>query len=141
MEIRKTYNIHSREDAVRQVLTDLHQYGRLHPLIKQVEKIDQLTSENPTFKITERPYNWAPIIIQYSATLNLIGDEFEYEITGIPLTKAWIRYSLREIGINETEVNFHLKILGKLPAKKILQGKMVAAQNQLMEAMQKEFST
>jgi len=46
---------------------------------------------------------------------------------------------LTEIGSNETQGLFNLKIDGMLPGKKILQGKMVATQDQLMEAMKKEF--
>ncbi len=139
MKLNKTYHLPANSNEIRQILTDLPHYGRLHPLIRNVEMIPASDSENPSYKIIEQPYSWIPINIQYYATLKFWGDEFEYEITGIPLMTAWIRYVLTEIGPKETEVSFHLKIIGMPLGKNILQSKMVAAQNQLMEAMRVAF--
>lgn len=138
MQFKKSYHLSASIDTVKQALIDLHQYGQLHPLINGVEKIHSPIQEITNYKITEQPFSWLPINIQYFAAVKFSEREVSYEITGIPLTQAWIAYDLKELKTTEVEISFNLKIAGFLPGKKILQYKMVKAQDELMEAMEKK---
>lgn len=60
MQFQKKYKLTAAIQAVQHALTDLHRYGRLHPLINGVEKLDTAINEWTDYKITERPFNWLP---------------------------------------------------------------------------------
>lgn len=138
MQIQKHYRIAGTISDVQHFLIDLHQYGRIHPLINGIEKIDSSTSEIANYKITERPFNWLPINIQYFASVKSNENAVDYEITGIPFTQGWIHYDLTSLKDEIVEISFNLKITGNWPGKKLLKQKMVKAQDHLMEAIKKE---
>lgn len=97
MQLKKTYKITAPINDIQKSLTDIHEYGRLHPLINGVEKTHSPIHEVTNYKITEQPFSWLPINIQYFAAVKSTERKIDYEITGIPLAKAWIHYDLKEL--------------------------------------------
>ncbi len=69
MEKWKTYLIEGNPDKIGEILHDLEYYGKLHPLIQRVERVDT-SEERIQYRITERPFRWMPIIIQYLVFVN-----------------------------------------------------------------------
>ena len=138
METQLTYLISAPLSTVKSTLGDMKKYGALHPLIKSVTNTEGDAKQLHNFRIKEKPFTWLPITIFYEAELMTTNDTIEYHITGIPLTKAYLHYDFNKISETETEVIFNLKIKSKLPGKKILQYKMIKAQNQLIEAIRQQ---
>ncbi len=138
MQLQKKYKLTVSIEDIQNILTDIHQYGKLHPLINGVEKTHSPIQGISNYKIREQPFSWLPINIKYFASVKSSENKVDYEITGLPFTKAWIHYDLLDLGHQKVEISFNLKIAGYLPGKKILQYKMVKAQDELMEAMQKK---
>ena len=138
MEIEKQYNVVGDLAELQNILINIEYYGRLHPLIKAVKKIENGSNE---YKIKERPYNWIPIHINYLVQVKSFEKRIEYKIIGIPFAKVRIRYSLNQIDKKDTEIIFRLEIDSKLIGKKILGNKMMDAQNQLIKSINEELSS
>ena len=139
MNRQKQYKINGPLIKIQKKLSNLELFGKLHPLIKEVKK---MTKDNIggslSYRIIERPYHWFPINIQYSAKVTASENEVVYEISEIPFTKANIRYELKEIKENLTEIKFNLQIDSKLIGKGILMNKMISAQDKVMERIDLE---
>jgi len=137
MKATKNYQLTGSSKRIKLILSDINHYGRLHPLIQRVEKLEPV-SQGTKYKIIERPYLWLPINIQYKVLVKTNEHEIDYEITEIPFTKAFINYQLNIASENLTNIQFHLTIKSKVFGKKILLNKMLDAQDQLMKAIQNE---
>lgn len=138
MEKSKTYTINTSSDIITEILKDLQSYGNFHPLIRKVEKLS--SSESGTlYKITERPFKWIPYNIKYTADLTSKNSNIQYEISGMPLTKAYISYQLIQKSKKQTSVQFQLIIASKLPGSRLLLNKMISAQDQLMNSINKSY--
>jgi len=139
IEKTKSYQLNGSLDKIQKILFDLEYYGRLHPLIKKVELISKKHDLVQWYKIVEKPYPKIPIKIRYKALVAQTPfHEVVYMIEGIPFTKASIKYTLKQLDQNKVDITFDLKIKNYLIGKKILAKKMIAAQDELMIAMQKE---
>lgn len=131
MKVDKKYKLAGNLIEVQSLLTDIQLYGKLHPLITQVQHVEDVTQK---YKIWEKPLSWFPITIQYGVKVKSYNNIVEYNITEIPFTTVSIKYELVQTGISETEASFSLQITKGLIGKKMLLNQMVAAQNQLMES-------
>ena len=140
MEIEKSYKVFGKLNKLREILVDLKYYGKLHPLIKSINKIEDESKEHVEYEIKERPYKWIPITIKYYAEVRLRQDLIEYRIKGIPVTKVTIKYTLTEVDKQAIRIRFRLKIENNFVGKKILENKMINAQDLLMTAIKKELS-
>ena len=140
MEKRKTYSIEGKSEKIAERLKDLEHYGRLHPLIRSVEKLSS-SNQGQLYRIIERPFSWIPINIQYKALVKTTRDEIEYAISELPLTQAFITYTLAQESELVTKIQFHLKIKSRATGKRFLLNKVVHAQDQLMHSLQNEIKT
>ncbi len=91
------------------------------------------------YEIIERPFRRIPINIDYTAEVRISRNNIEYIIKGIPLADAKIEYELKEKSLEETIAKFNLYIVGKIFVERFLGWKMISAQDQLMESLNKEF--
>lgn len=140
MEIEKKYTLEQALEQFLMTFKDLKLYGLVHPLIRGVELLESNALGNK-YQIVEQPYSYLPFRIKYQALLLSEGNEITYTISGIPWTNAQIQYSFEPNELEDkTTIHFKLNIEGKLPnwAHKILQHKMMKAQDQLMEAIARE---
>jgi len=135
MHINKNYIIQRSLEDSKEIFSDLKKFGQYHPLIKSVELLNSATRKLAEFKITERPFNWMPINIQYNAQVLSGEDLIEYKISGVPLLKPALKYMLEPKDEMLTKINFDLKIKGFPIANRILMFKMVKAQDALVKAI------
>jgi len=139
MKIEKHYRLKGKISNVKKILTNLEFYGKLHPLIKSVEIINNKTTECDEYIISEKPYSWIPIQIKYSAKVKSFENKIEYKIEGLPFSTSKITYKLNQLP-EEIQLKFQLVIEGKLIGKSILLKKMIKAQNELINAINKELA-
>lgn len=140
MEITKSYFLNGALTEISSILSDLEIYGRYHPLIRKVKRLDNIDNKI-LYTIIERPYSWLPINISYTAAVKKGLDQIQYEITEIPFTRAFINYKLIPQAESSTEVIFKLVIQSKAIGKSLLQGKMLKAQDQLMDQIKKDLNS
>lgn len=139
MNSHKKYTLKGDIEKLREILIDLIYFGKLHPLIKKVEKLNS-SNKGSYYKISERPYSWLPVRVNYNALVSHSSEVISYEISNLPMTSATINYQLGSLDSNLIDVDFHLEIKSRAPGKKILQNKMLNAQDRLMDAIQVELS-
>jgi len=125
----KSYTLSAPVSSVRSVLTNLEQYGRLHPLITSATKI-----EKDIFKIRERPFRSIPIHINYFARVIDTPDQIKQQVWGLPLVSLEISYSLEE---KESATQVQVNITATAPpiVRRVLLNKMMAAQDELMRSI------
>ncbi len=139
IERTKSYQLSGSLYKIQEILLDLKYYGKLHPLIKEVTLVSKKNKVAQFYKIKEKPFPKIPINISYTALVTQTPEEeIVYMIRDLPLTKAAIKYTLKQLEHNKVDIKFDLTIKNHLIGKKILAKKMLAAQDELMKAMQKE---
>jgi hypothetical protein len=139
MDIEKVYTIDRSIEELFEVFQDLNLYGAVHPLIRGVNFLET-NDLGKVYQIVEQPYSCLPFRIKYKAIVSLNSKEIQYIIKGIPWTEAQIKYSFETNELNnKIAITFQLQIGGKLPrfVQKVLQGKMMKAQDQLMDVVAK----
>ncbi len=140
MELEKIYTIDQSLELLFETFEDLNLYGLVHPLIRKVEFLER-RDLGKAYQIIEQPYRYLPFRIKYKAIVqvnNINNKEIQYTILGIPWTDAEINYSFEKNEIkNSTAIKFQLQIGGELPrfVQKILQNKMMKAQDELMAVL------
>jgi len=110
------------------MLTDLKIFGKLHPLISTVTP----KATPNSYDIIERPFNWLPVHVKYSAQVTSDHEKIEYIISGLPSLSPQLSYVLKSVETKKVAVIFTLTITGLPIAKNILMAKMISAQDQLM---------
>jgi carbon monoxide dehydrogenase subunit G len=140
MGIEKRYTLDQSLEQILMIFQDLKRYALVHPLIRGVELLES-NELGSKYLIIEQPYAYLPFRVKYQVVVLSEGNEITYTISGLPWTDAQIQYSFESNVLEgKTAINFKLKIEGKLPnwGHKVLQHKMMKAQDQLMEAIAKE---
>lgn len=138
MQLTKLYKLKGQINEIKKILVDLTIYGRLHPLIVNVIPQGEETNVGQRYKIIERPYGWLPLRISYYAVVREDENQIEYQIEGLPLTRAKVNYDLKPLSDDMVEVSFELEVNGLPMANRILANKMLDAQNQLMDSIKEE---
>jgi len=138
LEKRKTYTVNLPISEIQKILSNLELFGKFHPLITSVEKMNPTKDGHPQYLIKEKPFDSLPIKIQYKAIVKVQPKYIELEIFDIPFTKAFIYYQMQAVNEASTAVDFRLVINSKMPGKVILQRKMINAQDRLMNAINKK---
>ena len=135
MVTTKVFLINGSLDQITPYLVDLSEYAKIHPLISHAVRIPPLDQSH--FKVFEKPYSFLPIKISYSAEILASANEITYDISGLPFETVFINYTFSEKAKNATEINFKITIESILAGKKILSGKMISAQEELMKNLNK----
>lgn len=137
MKIDKQYKVYGQFETIKNYFVDLNYFGKFHPLIKKVDQKGFSSNECSEYKVKEKPFNWLPINIYYSAKVFHFDNIVEYEVVGIPFTKMNIKYVFNKISDNEVHIEFNLVLSGLLIGKSILANKMLSAQDELMNEINK----
>jgi len=122
------------------IFKDLKSFGHYHPLIKTVELVDDAEHGASKYIIKEQPFDLISIKIKYSATVHLHKNTIEYKISGIPFLYPNITFQLNQEDEDTTRVSYNLIIKGIPIVKNILMNKMVTAQNELINSINKKAS-
>lgn len=132
LEHQKTYTFQGTSSQTIAILEDLEYYGKLHPLITEVQQLDSVL-----YRIKEKPYPKIPVTIKYNATITKTGNEISYHVTDLPWSEAFITYVVTEEK-DEVVINFILRIESRLLGKKVLFRKMISAQDKVMAGIEEE---
>jgi len=130
------HTINKSKDEVQQVIEDLERYGKFHPLITNVEKIN-----DGNFKVKERPYSWLPISIGYRVFVEeLTAEKAVYGFSSLVWFKPKFTYRLESQSLDTTKIQLAIRIEGPPIGRQILINKMVAAQLQLWQAFEQSLN-
>ncbi len=130
------FTIDGSANEIRGVFEDLKQYCTFHPLIIDAILIEDKEGKK-AYTVIEKPFTWFPLKIRYKAIIHSISSKkIEYQISEIPFTNGTIVYTFNyDLSNHQMNIIFDLTLKSKLPGKRILLNKMIAAQNELMEAL------
>ena len=121
--------------SLSEFFNDLRKYAKLHPLILAAE---QVGTNPPKFRITEKPFPYLPVKIKYYATIQTTLNEIVYNISGIPFTEIEIRYTLSSLAPQLSRIQCRITLQSKLIGRSILFKKLQSAQNELIKALNKK---
>ncbi|MCB0686815.1 MAG: hypothetical protein KDC53_09825 [Saprospiraceae bacterium] len=130
------YRLNKSVSFVKEILMNLELYGRYHPLIRSV-LLKSSKEGKYQFEITEYPFPKLPIKVQYCARVleNSIG--VHYEIVGLPLHHVEFQYKIINNNDAEMQVHLDLQISGLPFIRGILAHKILKAQKELMDNIEK----
>lgn len=120
------FSAHLSLSRVQQILTDLSIYGKLHPLIFQVER-----QTHNTFRIFEKPFHPLPFPISYVARVEHASNMISYSILGIPLTKLFFKYFLKSQSSDRTIIRLALSVESVPLVEEIVLRKVLCAQKEM----------
>ncbi len=128
---KQVFKINHPIDHVHDVIFDLKKFGHYHPLIVDVEELAQCH-----FRVKEKPFSSLPFVMHYEAKAEGVDEKnIRYKVTGIPLHKPELYFSLQKLSENKTQVDVSIYFLNKGIGQKILKKKMMKAQQELWAAV------